>query len=122
MSEFMLDDGSAVAVGTVIAEAGQGRIYQVLGRTDGAVKLFDADTPQLSARLDKVAAMIASPLVGAVADDGFVTVAWPRRLVLDDGRPVGYLMPRVEGESLRARLVREDTLCRNSMPAAERRW
>jgi eukaryotic-like serine/threonine-protein kinase len=96
VSEFMLDDGSAVAVGTVIAEAGQGRIYQVLGRTDGAVKLFDADTPQLSARLDKVAAMIASPLVGAVADDGFVTVAWPRRLVLDDGRPVGYLMPRID--------------------------
>jgi DNA-binding helix-hairpin-helix protein with protein kinase domain len=96
VSGFLLDDGSVVAVGTVIAEAGQGRIYQVLGRADGAIKLFDADTPQLSARLDKVAAMVASPLVGAVADDGFVTVAWPRRLVLDNGRPVGYLMPRID--------------------------
>jgi hypothetical protein len=96
VSGFLLDDGSAIAVGIVIAEAGQGRIYQVLGRADAAVKLFDTDTPQLSATLDKVAAMIAAPLVRAVAGDGFVTVAWPRRLVLDDSRPVGYLMPRID--------------------------
>jgi hypothetical protein len=96
VSGFLLDDGSAIAVGTALTEADQGRIYQVLGRADVAVKLFDADTPQLSARLDKVAAMIASPLAGVVASDGFVTVAWPKRIVLEDGRPVGYLMPRLD--------------------------
>lgn len=100
MPGFLLDDGSAVAVGTALTEADQGRIYQVLGHADVAVKLFDADTLQLSARLDKVAAMIAAPLVGAVANDGFVIVAWPRRIVLEDGRPVGYLMPRIDAPSV----------------------
>ncbi len=100
VSGFLLDDGSAIAVGTVIAEADHGKIYQVLGQSDGAVKLFDAATPEVSTRLDKVAAMIASPLAAAVADDGFVTMAWPRRLVLDDGRPAGYLMPRIDAPPL----------------------
>jgi len=53
---------------------------------------------------------------------GFV-VALARRVAKVHGQPdTAAVLAAVEGQLEPSRLVREDTLCRESMPQAERRW
>lgn len=91
-----LDDGTPVRLGTVLAKAGEGTVSEVLGRKDLVAKVFHASLKDRSEKLAKVAAMVATPPSGATQGDGFVVLTWPRKLLMDSGRPVGYLMSRVD--------------------------
>lgn len=96
MTALWLDDGTTVQLGTVLAKAGEGSIYEVIGREDLVAKVFHATLSGLSEKLDKVAAMVETPPPGAVQSDGFVVLTWPQHVVFESGYPVGYLMPRID--------------------------
>jgi hypothetical protein len=91
-----LDDGVGVQLGPVLARAGEGTIYGVVGRDDWAVKIFHPDLKELHVKRAKVAAMAASPPPGAVQADGFVVLTWPLHVIDGDGASVGYIMRRVD--------------------------
>ena len=93
-SVLRLDDGVDVELGSVLARAGEGTIYAVVGRDDWVAKVFHPDLKELHVKRAKVAAMTASPPSGAKQDDGFVVLTWPLHVI--DGDQVGYVMPRVD--------------------------
>ena len=95
-SRLRLGDGSWLELGATLARAGEGTIYEVAGRPDRVFKVFHPTLSELDAKLDKVIAMVADTPRGAVQSDGFAVLAWPRQVVFDAGRPVGYLMARVD--------------------------
>ncbi len=39
--------------------------------------------------------MAKTPVLGAVQSDGFAVLTWPQRVVLEDDRPVNYVMARM---------------------------
>lgn len=96
MTAMATDDGSSVQLGAVLAKAGEGSVYEVVGRADVVAKVFHATLSDLSEKLDKVAAMAATPPPGAIQSDGFVVLTWPQRVVSQAGTPAGYLMPRID--------------------------
>lgn len=96
MSRLTVEDGTGVRLGAVLAKAGEGSVYEVTGRPELVAKVFHTALAELSEKLDKVAAMVASPPPGAVQDDGFVVLTWPQQVLFDAGHPVGYLMARVD--------------------------
>jgi DNA-binding helix-hairpin-helix protein with protein kinase domain len=59
-------------------------------------KIFHGGLTALSEKLDKVAAMVDHPPSGAVQSDGFVVLTWPEEIVSKAGRPVGYVMRRID--------------------------
>src|SRR5947209_11107509 len=96
MAGLTVADGSAIELGPLIAKAGEGSVYEVVGQPDSVIKIFHPTLGDLPAKLDKVAAMAATAPPGAVQSDGFPVLTWPRQLILDAGRPVGYLMARAD--------------------------
>lgn len=95
MTSFEVADGSSVELGALLAKAGEGSIFEVIGRPDVVVKVFHPMLSGLAERLDKVAAMVDCPPAGAVQSDGFVVLTWPQQVLFEAGRPVGYAMPRI---------------------------
>ena len=91
-----LDSGVSVRLGAVVARAGEGTIYEVVGHGDWVAKIFHADLKDVAAKVAKVAAMIASPPEGVRQADGFVVLTWPLHVVSGDGGVVGYVMPRLD--------------------------
>ena len=85
-----------VQLGTVLASAGEGTIYEVQGDPGLVAKVFHPDLKDLAVKVAKVGAMIASPPDGAVQSDGFVVLTWPTELCNDGAGALGYLMPRVD--------------------------
>lgn len=94
-SVLRLDDGSTVALGAVVARAGEGTIHEVVGRPDWVAKIFHPDLKELAAKREKVAAMVASPPENMIQPDGFVVLTWPLHTVEGDGR-FGYIMSRID--------------------------
>ncbi|MGH7223743.1 MAG: helix-hairpin-helix domain-containing protein, partial [Gemmataceae bacterium] len=71
-------------------------IYTVAGRPDAAAKIYHNPSAE---QADKLAAMLAAPPVAPPQPGQHVTLAWPIGRLLefgDDGRIIGYLMPRIE--------------------------
>lgn len=88
--------GVPVRLGSVLASAGEGVIYEVAERPDLVAKVFHPNLRDLGAKLNKVGAMIATPPEGAVQADGFVVLTWPTALLDGNDAAVGYLMPRID--------------------------
>ncbi len=93
---FATLNGSSVQCGAILASAGEGTIYEVVGHPALVAKVFHADLKDLDIKLAKVEAMIASTPDGAVQSDGFVVLTWPTDLIRDGTRALGYLMPRID--------------------------
>lgn len=91
-----LSTGDLITLSPILARAGEGTVYGVAGRPDLAAKVFHPNLKDLRAKLDKVGAMIESPPSGAVQPNGFVVLTWPSGLIFDEGRPVGFVMPRID--------------------------
>jgi hypothetical protein len=89
-------DGLGVVLGPMLAKAGEGTIYEVVGHLEWVAKVFHPTLTDLAAKVDKVTAMIASPPPGAIQHDGFVVLTWPMHLLESDRGAVGYVMPRVD--------------------------
>jgi DNA-binding helix-hairpin-helix protein with protein kinase domain len=91
-----LDTGEPVVFGHVLAKAGEGTIYEIVGRTGWAAKVFHPTLGDLGNKLDKVAAMIHTSPRGTVQPNGFVVLTWPLHTLLDGGTLIGYVMPRID--------------------------
>ncbi|MFS0898268.1 hypothetical protein [Mycolicibacterium litorale] len=91
-----LSTGEPVCLAPALARAGEGTIYGVTHRPDLAAKVFHSTLRGLPDKLDKVAAMIASPPPGRVQPNGVVVLTWPSSMLFDGDRPIGFVMPRVD--------------------------
>ncbi|HTU21697.1 MAG TPA: hypothetical protein VMG10_26910 [Gemmataceae bacterium] len=82
--------------GSLLGRGGEASLYTVPGRTDLAAKIYHNPTDE---HADKLAAMLAAPPVAPPQPGQHVTLAWPMNRLLDpgdEGRVIGYLMPRIE--------------------------
>ncbi|HLL82783.1 MAG TPA: TonB family protein [Longimicrobium sp.] len=78
-----------------LGAGGEARVFALPGDAERVVKVFRHPTPE---RARKIARMIAAPPVLGPDPEGAVRLAWPQEGVVDEeGRPVGFLMPRAEG-------------------------
>jgi len=93
--EVRLATGERLTLAPVLAKAGEGTVYAVAQRPELAAKVFHSNLNGFQAKLDKVEAMIASPPLGIVQANGFVVLTWPSGMLFDEGRPVGFVMPRI---------------------------
>ena len=91
-----LENGEPAILGTVLARAGEGTIYDVAGRPDWAAKVFHPTLAGLDGKLAKVAAMVRSAPPGVTQPNGFVVLTWPLHTLSDDRGPVGYIMPKID--------------------------
>ncbi|HEX8671171.1 MAG TPA: TonB family protein [Longimicrobium sp.] len=79
----------------LLGAGGEARVFALPGDAERVVKLFRQPTPE---RARKIARMIAAPPLLGPDPEGAVRLAWPQEGVVDEeGRPVGFLMPRAEG-------------------------
>src|SRR4051794_21434672 len=86
--------------GPLLGRGGEASIYAVPGRTDLVAKIYHNPTDE---HAGKLAAMLAAPPVAPPEHGQHVAVAWPVSRLLeagDDGRVVGYLMPRIDNARL----------------------
>jgi len=99
--------GVGVRVGARLARGGQGEVFEVGGRSDAVFKRYHREElgkdPELA---DRLTLMVTNRPAGCREDrSGHVLLPWPAEVVLEGGRFVGYLMPRVDA-SASARLLR----------------
>jgi hypothetical protein len=90
------EGGVTATLGAVIARAGEGTIYAVVGQNEWVAKVFHPDLKDLVAKRVKVAAMTQSAPAGTVQSDGFVVLTWPLHLLDGDDGAVGYVMSRID--------------------------
>jgi DNA-binding helix-hairpin-helix protein with protein kinase domain len=86
--------------GPLLGRGGEASIYTVAGRTDWAAKIYHNPSDE---HAGKLAAMLAAPPVAPPQAGQHVAVAWPMSRLLergDEGRVVGYLMPRLDNAHL----------------------
>jgi DNA-binding helix-hairpin-helix protein with protein kinase domain len=91
-----LETGEPVRLGAVLARAGEGTVYDVVGRPDWAAKVFHPTLNDLGNKLGKVSSMIRSSPAGAVQPNGFAVLTWPLHTLSDDRGLIGYVMPRID--------------------------
>jgi DNA-binding helix-hairpin-helix protein with protein kinase domain len=86
--------------GPLLGRGGEASIYSVPGRTDLAAKIYHNPSEE---QAGKLAAMLAAPPVPTPRPGQHVVAAWPIGRLLevgDEGRVVGYLMPRIDNAHL----------------------
>ncbi len=88
-------DGAAVPLeGEPFAHGGEAAIWAPTAFSGLLAKIYHEPTPE---QADKLTAMIAAPPDDPTAKQGHTSIAWPtQRLLHDDGRCVGFVMPRVD--------------------------
>ncbi|HEX7002723.1 MAG TPA: hypothetical protein VF168_00860 [Trueperaceae bacterium] len=86
--------GRPLELGEELGRGGEARVHAIRGDGASAVKLYATADAE---RARKLSAMIARAPLDPDRKAGHVSIAWPRELVLaDDGRVVGFVMPRVD--------------------------
>jgi DNA-binding helix-hairpin-helix protein with protein kinase domain len=86
--------------GPLLGRGGEASVYALPGHTDLAAKIYHNPTEE---QAGKLAAMLAAPPVAPPERGQHVTIAWPTGRLLepgDEGRVVGYLMPRIDNAHL----------------------
>ena len=88
-------DGATITLdGEPFARGGEAALWAPPSLAGLLAKVYLEPTPE---RGDKLAAMLANRPDDPTAKQNHTSIAWPaQRLLGDDGRPVGFLMPRVE--------------------------
>ena len=81
-------------LGNELGSGGEGRVYEVLKRDDLVCKILHPE--RLESTLPKLKAMIAKGCEFAATP----TICWPRCLVATGGKPIGYVMPKADGQEL----------------------
>lgn len=98
-ARYDVASGGTINLGAVLAKAGEGTIHTIEGQPGSVAKIFHPTLNNLDLKLNKVAAMVASPPTGATQDDGFTLLTWPTHIVRRNHRPVGYVMPRIDTDN-----------------------
>lgn len=86
--------------GPLLGRGGEASIYTVAGRPAAAAKIYHNPSDEHAAKL---AAMLAAPPVAPPQPGQHVPLAWPIGRLLElgeDGRVIGYLMPRIDNAHL----------------------
>jgi DNA-binding helix-hairpin-helix protein with protein kinase domain len=94
------EDREVTLDGPLLGRGGEASIYAVPGRTDLAAKIYHNLSDEYAGKLG---AMLAAPPVAPPEHGQHVAIAWPVGRLLevgDDGRVVGYLMPRIDNARL----------------------
>ena len=79
-----------------LGSGGEAHIYALMHDTELVAKLYHRPT---EAQARKLRAMLAAPPEDPAEAAGQRSIAWPADLLLDGGRVVGFVMPRVAGRS-----------------------
>lgn len=74
------------------AKGGEGSIYRIDGRKDIVAKIF-AENRRTEQRFQKLKVMLQVPKRDLLQEH----LCWPRELLYQDGKPVGYLMTNLDG-------------------------
>jgi len=91
MPSALIDDkGQPVPLGLEIGRGGEGVVYDLVGRPNLVAKLYLK--PPTTDHVAKLAAMAASRTTELSK-----LSAWPTDLVLDRGKAIGFLMPKISG-------------------------
>ncbi len=91
-----LQNGTPIQLGERLAKAGEGTVWDVVGRPEWVAKIFHPDLKGLVAKREKVTAMTRVKPAGTVSRDGSIVLTWPQHLVLEGGVVRGYVMPKVD--------------------------
>lgn len=112
-------DGTPIRLGPVLARAGEGTIYEVVGRSDLVAKVFHPHLKDLSVKRAKVSAMTTSVPAGALQPDGFVVLTWPVDAIGGNDGTSGYLMRRIDtGDSVEIHTISNPAGRTNPLPSA----
>lgn len=96
---FDTKGAESVVIGAHVGEGGEGRVYEVVGRSDLVVKIFD-NAHRTQHRHAKLTLLVSRNL----QHEG---IALPKSVVANaDGAFVGYTMPRASGRVLQATVMR----------------
>jgi DNA-binding helix-hairpin-helix protein with protein kinase domain len=95
---YRTGSGQPLQIGNPLGSGGEGDVFEVTSPRGTVLKKY---RPEILAKNPtaerKVRAMVASPPAGwCEARTGFVALAWPSQIVLENGRFVGFLMPAVD--------------------------
>lgn len=83
-------NGTAISLATELGRGGEGAVYEVAGRPDSVAKVYLK--PPGAEHSAKLTAMLKANTATMAK-----LAAWPTDLVLDRGKTVGFLMPKVAG-------------------------
>lgn len=96
---------------TEIAHGGEGAVYGIKGEPDLVAKIyhekvkFPTDAARQELR-DKIEAMISMKIATKI--DGVLRVTWPKDALFDQGKFVGYVMPRLRAPYKIFQVTRDD--------------
>lgn len=97
MRVLTVEAGGELRLGPPLRRGGQGELFTVSGRSDLVFKrIHEAELERDDAWSDRLRVMVAHPPPGVCDAQGHVLLAWPSDRVLDGGRCVGFLMPRLD--------------------------
>lgn len=89
--------GEEILLGRQIAEGGEGEIYAIVGHDDKVAKIYHPKERTLDREL-KLQVMIARPPRDETKTAiNHASIAWPERIIYDNGQFAGYWMPRISG-------------------------
>lgn len=85
------DSKGSVALGRLLGRGGEGAVYELADRRDQVAKLYHHEvSPEKASKIETMASLQNDRLLSLAA--------WPLDLLRStDGKPVGLLMPRVDG-------------------------
>lgn len=117
-SRLSLGSGGGLVVGRLLAEGGQGLVYEVAGDPGVVFKQIKAVAlaggPELGRKLE---VMVAVPPPGWRESSGHVLLTWPLDTVLAGSRFVGFTMPRIDaGNSAELHVLANPSDRRNPGP------
>jgi serine/threonine protein kinase len=99
MTTFFTDRGMSRRVGVLIAEGGEGRVYNVVGAPSLVAKIYHADSMSVE-KSRKIQAMVQSPVRDPTLKSlGHHSIAWVESLLYLDAagtRFAGYTMPLID--------------------------
>lgn len=95
MATYTNDFNQRLTLETQGRGGGEGTVYGVVGLPGKIAKIYHARRLTGGELAEKLRVMIAYPPADPMKAHGHMTLAWPESRLFDNGRFVGYLMPRV---------------------------
>ncbi len=77
-----------------IGAGGEARIYALRYDTSSVAKIYHEPTDE---KAQKLLVMLSNPPYDPMASAGHTSIAWPKDLLSNNGKIIGFLMPRVVG-------------------------
>ena len=78
-----------------IGAGGEGRVWTIVGRPDLVAKIYKPKKLTPDKQL-KLSSMVANPPEDKMRSINHISITWPLDLLFDNGKFVGYLMPKVK--------------------------